>query len=72
MLPAIYVNKGCCNHQAIRVQLSLMMVSPEEIQGGNRILAIKQSVTAATSPRLPYCTLRKRRMRKHRILCPES
>ena len=68
MLPAISGNRGCCRHQAITLQPP-WVVSPEGTQDGNRMPAIKQSVTAATPKHAPWGGLR---MRKHRILAPES
>ena len=52
MLPAISVNKGCCNPQAITLQPP-SMESPEKTQDGNRMPAIKLSITAVTPKDAP-------------------
>ena len=46
-----------------------LTVSPEGTQDRNRLPPIKPSATAATSQ---WCTLRRLRMRQHRILAPGS
>ena len=62
----ISANKGCCSYQPLQLPPK---VSLEGTQDGKRMPAIRPSDTTATPP---WCTLRKLRMRKHRILAPES
>ena len=50
---------------------AMSMVSPEGTQDRNRMPTIKPSATAAT-PVPQQCTLRRLRMRKHRILALDS
>ena len=49
ILPTTSVNKGCCSHQAITLQLP-PMVNLEQTQDWNRMPVIKQSATAWPSP----------------------
>ena len=68
-LPAISVNKVCCSHHITATQ----MVSPEGTQDGDKCAAHCQAHLAVIHCRHPqWCTLRKLRMRKRRMLGPGS
>ena len=67
MLPAISVNKWCCSHQAITLQLPRRWALRE--------LRMETGCPPSSSQLLQppwWCTLRRLRMKKHRILSPES
>ena len=68
MLPAISVNKGCCSHQAITLQLPQWWAEPR-IEIG---CLPSRHQPLRPPPPLQRCTLRRLRMRKHRILAPDS
>ena len=69
MLPAISVNKGCCSHQAITIQPPGRWALRElRMETG----CPPSSHQPLQHSRTQRCTLRRLRMRKYRILAPDS
>ena len=66
---ACHISKQRMLQPSSRHMTAALKVSPEGTQDRNRMPAIKSSDIVAP---LQLCTLKKLRMRKHRILAPDS